>query len=38
MTFTHQETLSAENDAACPHLGNWLCMYLNMNKIVTNYN
>lgn len=32
MTFTHQETLPAENDAACPHLGNWLCMYLNMNK------
>lgn len=32
ITFTHQETLPAENDAACPHLGNWLCMYLNMNK------
>lgn len=38
MTVTHQETLPAGNDAACPHQGNWLCMYLNMNKykIVTN--
>lgn len=38
MTFTHQETLPAENDAACPHLGNWLCMYLNMNKWKIDYN
>lgn len=32
MTFAHQETLPAGNDAACPHLENWLCKYLNMNK------
>lgn len=38
MAFTHQETLPAENDAACPHLGNGLCMYLNMNKWKTDYN
>lgn len=38
MTFTHQETLPDENDAACPHLGNWLCMYLNMNKWKSYYN
>lgn len=30
--FSYLETLPAENDAACPHLGNWLCMYLNKNK------
>lgn len=38
MTLTHQETLPAENDAACPHLGNWLCMYLKMNKYITKFN
>lgn len=32
MTAAHQETLPAGNDAACPHLENWLCKYLNMNK------
>lgn len=27
-SFSYRETLPAENDAACPRLGNWLCMYL----------
>lgn len=28
---SYQETLPAENDAVCPHLENWLCMYLDKN-------
>lgn len=30
--FSYLVTLPAGNDAACPHLGNWLCMYLNRGE------
>lgn len=30
--FSYLETQPAENDEACPHLGNWLCMCLIKNK------
>lgn len=31
--FSYQETLPAENDAAYPHLENWLCMCLDTNDV-----
>lgn len=31
LLFSYLETLPVESDAACPHLGNWLCMYLARN-------
>lgn len=32
LLFSYLETLPVESDAACPHLGNWLCMYLARNQ------